>query len=65
MKLFGTKSEVSNQKAKKIELEKEYDFMYESFILSSQRKLYLLLVTLVIQTIITQIISITSHVLKM
>jgi hypothetical protein len=43
MKLFGTKSEISNQKAKKIELEKEYDFMYESFILSSQRKLYLLL----------------------
>jgi len=43
MKLFGTKSEVSNQKAKKIELEKEYDFMYESFILSTQRILYLIL----------------------
>lgn len=43
MKLFGKKSEVSNQRAKKIELEKEYDFMYESFILSTQRTLYLLL----------------------
>lgn len=43
MKLFGTKSESSNQRAKKIELEKEYDFMYENFILSSQSNLYLLL----------------------
>lgn len=48
MKLFGKKSEptnqnVENQKAEKILLEKEYDFMYESFILSSQRTLYLLL----------------------
>ena len=43
MGFFEKKSELPNQFATKIELEKDYDFMYENFIVSSQRNLYLLL----------------------
>ena len=43
LNLFGLKLETTNQNAQKITLEKDYAFMYEGFILSSQRKLYLLL----------------------
>jgi hypothetical protein len=43
LELFGLKLESSNQYAKKIELEKDYGFMYDNFIISSQRNLYLFL----------------------
>lgn len=43
LELFGLKLESSNQYAKEIELEKDYRFMYENFIFSSQRNLYLFL----------------------
>ena len=43
MGLFGIKLESPNQNATKIELEKDYDFMYENFIVSSQQNLYVLL----------------------
>lgn len=49
MKLFGKKiktvekTEVPSQYAKEILLEKEFKFMYENFIFSSQRRLILLL----------------------
>ena len=43
MGLFGLKFESSDQTANKVILENNYDFMYENFIISSQRTLYLLL----------------------
>ena len=43
LELFGLKLESSNQYAKEIELEKDYGFMYDNFIFSSQRNLYLFL----------------------
>jgi hypothetical protein len=43
LNLLGLKIESSNQYAKEIELEKDYGFMYENFIFSSQRNLYLFL----------------------
>jgi len=43
MGLFGLKFESSDQTASKVILENNYDFMYENFIISSQRTLYLLL----------------------
>ncbi|MFT3796659.1 hypothetical protein [Flavobacterium sp.] len=43
MGFFGIKMESPNENAKPVRLEKEYEFMHEGFILSSQRKLYLLL----------------------
>jgi len=43
LSLLGLKYESSSQYAKEIILEKDYKFMYENFLVSSQRKLYLLL----------------------
>ncbi|GAB3716471.1 hypothetical protein [Flavobacterium koreense] len=43
MGLFGLKFDSSDQTASKVILENNYDFMYENFIISSQRTLYLLL----------------------
>jgi len=43
LNLFGLKLESSNQYAQKITLEKDYKFMYENFIVSSQQTLFLFL----------------------
>ncbi|MFN5310421.1 MAG: hypothetical protein ACK5C0_13290 [Candidatus Kapaibacterium sp.] len=43
MGIFGKKTEPKNQHAKSILLKKEYKFMYENFVFSSQHKLYLFL----------------------
>ncbi|MEN9909476.1 MAG: hypothetical protein RLZZ540_2625 [Bacteroidota bacterium] len=43
LKLFGLKLESSKQYAKEIELEKNYSFMYDNFVFSSQQNLYLFL----------------------
>lgn len=43
LNLFGLKLESANQYAQKITLEKEYDFMYENFVVSSQQNLFVFL----------------------
>lgn len=43
LNLLGLKLESTNQYAHKITLDKEYDFMYENFIVSSQQNLFLFL----------------------
>jgi len=43
LNLLGLKLESANQYAQKITLDKDYDFMYENFIVSSQQNLFLFL----------------------
>ncbi len=43
MGFFGSKSESEKPIVTEIQLRKEYKFMYENFVISSQHKLYLLL----------------------
>ena len=43
LNLLGLKLESSNQYAHKITLEKDYKFMYENFIVSTQQNLFLFL----------------------
>lgn len=43
MRIFGIEINPQQQKVEEIKLDKDYKFMYENFIISSQRNLYLLL----------------------